>query len=396
VPQHGFYQGIHLGLSEALRELGHETVDFPFAAIGQPSSTEAEVLYRIVQSGSVDAVLDLACWGFGLSRVTVPTREGGSEPVFVAGGIPYFAILLDHPHNQALNGILAQPLFAAYPDLGHCEQVRFVYPDLKTNGEIFAPPAVRGNYEGAAQEQLPAQDIDLLYVGNLAPAALQRFWNDRGSRLWESAHDPEFCDVLADIALAQPERSLHLSVQTAIAQTAAKPPGFDFKSQIRAVECFLRYRFRHAAVMAMAQSGLQMTVVGRGWDTAELPVSVEQLPPTSYDGIFRLAGRAKICLDASTYLDGANDRVFNYAFNRAVCFTNAAGYLRRAFSGRDDIRFYSMRNLTDLGEQAKLLLAAPRALREAGNNARQTVLAAHTWRHRVESILSVLRRSSAD
>jgi len=145
----------------------------------------------------------------------------------------------------------------------------------------------------------------------------------------------------------------------------------------------------------MTEAGPRMTVVGRGWETAKLPDSVEQLPPTSYDGISRIAGRAKICLDASIYLDGANDRVFKYAVNRAVCFTNAAGYLRRAFCDRGDIRFYSMRNLTDLGEKAKSLLAAPRALREAGESARQTVLAAHTWRQRVESILSVLRRSSA-
>jgi hypothetical protein len=134
-----------------------------------------------------------------------------------------------------------------------------------------------------------------------------------------------------------------------------------------------------------------MRVVGKGWDRLGLPANVEFGSPTDYDGLFRLASQAKICLDASTYLDGANDRVFSYALNGAVCFTNADGWLRPALAGNDGVRFYSMGSLNELGDQVRSLLARPDELREAGSRARQVVLASHTWRPRVESMLEAMR-----
>lgn len=138
--------------------------------------------------------------------------------------------------------------------------------------------------------------------------------------------------------------------------------------------------------MALAASGVRLHLVGKGWNVATLPQNVDLEGETSYDGMFQLAARARICLDASTYLDGANDRVFSYALNGALCLTNASGYLREAF-GDGEIGFYSMRDLNGLGEQVKTLLAQPAALREAGQRARKTVLASHTWRNRMEDLL---------
>ena len=90
-------------------------------------------------------------------------------------------------------------------------------------------------------------------------------------------------------------------------------------------------------------------------------------------------------------LDGVNDRVFSYALSRAVCFTNAEGYLRPAFGEDNGLCFYSMRNLSELGEQVKSLLARPDALRESGERAREVVVSSHTWRHRVGDMLGAMR-----
>ncbi len=376
---------------QALQELGHEPILFSFSTTGQPPQAEAEALYRQLDNGRIDAVFDLACWSYGLSRITLVMQNGKKEPIFDVFGIPYVGMLFDQPYNQAVNGIQSLKLHAAYPDRGHPEQLRLVYPALKLHGEIFSPPAVRPENDRSAPAWESERDIDVLYVGNLVPEALERFWNNRANRLWENSFDPAFCDALADTALAAPERSLHLNVQTAIARLGATPPGFDFNSQLRAVECFLRFNFRRDAVAALAGSGVRMRVIGRGWDGVDLPANVGFGAETDYAGLFRLAGQAKICLDASTYLDGANDRVFSYALNRAVCFTNAAGYLRGVFGSEDGMRFYSMRNPAELGEQVKMLLARPAALREEGERARQAVLSSHTWRHRAGDILAAIR-----
>jgi hypothetical protein len=154
------------------------------------------------------------------------------------------------------------------------------------------------------------------------------------------------------------------------------------------VENHMRHVFRHAAVAALADSGVRMCVVGKGWDGISFGANVELIPETDYEGIFRLASQAKICVDASTYFNGVNDRVFSYAVNGAVCFTNASGYLRGAFEGNPGICFYSLRERSELGGQIKSLLSRPRALREAGQSAKEAVLTDHTWRNRVSHILS--------
>jgi spore maturation protein CgeB len=105
----------------------------------------------------------------------------------------------------------------------------------------------------------------------------------------------------------------------------------------------------------------------------------------------RLAGTAQICVDASTYLDGINDRVFSYAVNGAVCFTNAAGYLRALVGDDTGIQFDSMRSPHGMAENVCELLARPSQLAERSARGREMVLGAHTWRHRVEYILAAMK-----
>ncbi|HEX4985087.1 MAG TPA: glycosyltransferase [Burkholderiales bacterium] len=391
--EHTFYQDFHRGLGEALRAFGHEPVTFSFQALGEPRQEEAEALFQQLDRGNFSAVLDLCCWGYGLSQITLRMVDGTSQTIFDAFGIPHVGILCDQPYNQALNGIRGARRYAAYPDLGHPEQVRLVFPGFKLTGEMFLPPAVRPANDRSAGKWAD-RNIDVLYIGNVIPLALERYWNDPKSVHWSKEFDPYFCNALADAALEEPDRSLHLSVQAALAKLGKPPPGFDFNPQFRAVESHLRYVFRRDAVVALARSGVRMRVVGKGWDEIPLPPNVELGDETNYEGFFQLAGQSKICLDASTYLDGVNDRAFSYLLSGAVCFTNAAGYLRSALGEADGMRFYSMRNLPELGEQVRKLLARPDDLRAAGQRGREVVLASHTWQNRIDGLLQLIQPKS--
>lgn len=391
VPERCFYQDFQRGITEALRELGFDTVQVAFAERGAVQAAEGKKLYEELHAANIGAVLDLACWGYGLSRITLPSRNGEGRPILDVFGVPYVQWLFDQPCNQQMTGVMAMGRYALYPDLGHPQQVRLIYPGLGLTGEIFAPPAVRPENDRSVRNWPSNRGIDVLYVGNLLPEALERCWNDSNDRRWPDLFNPGFCNALTDACLERPERSLHLVAQSVIAERGPIPSGFNFRFHFSLVENFLRHTARRDAVVALARSGLHMRVVGKGWDTAMLPTSVELGAATDYDGLFSLAGEAKICLDASTYLDGANDRVFSYALNRAVCFTNASGYLRRVFGEDEGMRFFSMRDLPDLVEQVRGLLARPTALQEAGECAAAAVLRAHTWRHRISNLLSALQ-----
>ncbi len=392
VPERCFYQDFQTGIGAALRELGHEAFAFPFPERAPVQLDGAKLLYRQVTSARVDMVLDLACWGFGLSRVTLPPVNGVSEPLYDRFGIAYLAWLFDHPFNQQLNGAEVRRHYALYPDLGHGQQVRLIYPNVQLSGEIFAPPAVRPENDFSAPDWAASRPIDVLYVGNLEMSAVARPWRDLAAQHRPPSFDPGFCETLADAMLSAPDRSLHLCLQDAMPTLGKSPPAFNLRFHVSLVENFLRHLYRRNAVVALADAGVRMQVVGGGWDRVGLPANIAVSSVTDYEGIFRLAAQAKICLDVSTYLDGANDRVFSYALNKSVCVTNATGYLRGAVGEQGGMRFYGMGNLDGLCGDVKALLAKPGELRDLGEQAAQTVRAAHTWRQRIAAVLSSVTR----
>jgi hypothetical protein len=384
VPERCFYQDFHAGIAEAMRESGHDTSLFIFDRREPVQNEEAARLVRHIAANRPDAILDLACWGFGLTRVLAAGR-----PLLDATGIAYIGWLFDQPWNQQMTGAMASRRYAIYPDLGHPQQVRMIYPGLRLTGEIFAPPAIRAANDRSPPAWFSDRDTDVLYVGNLEPDALTRPWRALGSE----SIDPigiAYCDTLADAVVGKPDRPLHLSMQRVL-EASSLPPGFNLRLYTSMVERFLRHSFRHDAVRALARSGIRLRIVGDGWGEVDLPNTVQRVPPTDYEGLFAAAARARICLDASTYLDGANDRVFSYALNRSVCFTNAAGYLGQLSAHHPSFRFYSMDRLPDLCDQVKWLLGRPGDLREAGESAKAAVLSAHAWRHRVAGLPQVVR-----
>jgi hypothetical protein len=386
VKEGSFYQDFHRGISEALRDFGYDPVPFSFARMDQLSPDEARVLFQLLKRVEPAAVIDVACWGSVTSRVQVENLNGGTQLLFHAFAIPYVALVCDQPYNQAINGIYAAKLYAGYPDLDHPQQVRLAFPGLQRLDEFFVPPGVRPQNDRSAEQWSSQRDIDVLYVGNLNVEASVRFWH-QPTNPWHGQLDPGFCDCLVDTVLSEPERSLHRSVHMAVSAFGVVRPGFNANLHLRASELHLRHLFRRDAVVALADSGIRMSVAGSGWDQIALPRTVDRLPETNYEGLFRLAGRAQLCLDVSTYLDGANDRVFSYLLNHALCFTNAAGYLRHAFGDDQGLDFYSMRKLHEVAERIRSALARPDARRDAAERGHQIVVASHSWKQRVAHIL---------
>jgi len=381
---HGFYWDFFQGLSDAIEARGDEAVRFPFAKAGSHDAGEFSAFYRLLGQGC-DLLVDLCCWGYGLTRIGVQQAGAPPLPVLDALDIPYVGMLFDQPYFQPINAVVARRLFATFPDLGHREQAEFVFPGFALAGDAFVPPAVRPANARFALDWRE-RDIDVLYVGNLDPAALARPW--RGGAL------EALGEAVAQMVHAQPERPFLRGVAEVLERQAVRPAPQELADLVRMMELYVRSSFRRDVVLALARSGLRIRVVGRGWDTIALPESAERVAPIAYEQIFRLAGRSRICVDASTYLSGANDRVFNYALNGAVCATNATGYLQPAMGEEEWLYFYSLRELDALAERLHALLADPRRLRETGECAQRAVLARHTWRERLETILATCSSSS--
>ena len=381
-----FYSDFHLGIAEAARELGHETLRFDIADGAQASAAERDALYRALSASPCDAVIDLCCWGLGLSRITVWDGSEGGEHLFDSLDMDYVGLLLDQPWFQPLPGVCSARLYAAVPDRHNLADIPLVYPELQLRGMTFAPPAVRAANDRSRSRG--ERDLDVLFIGNLQLAALaaRESWPNECAAL---------CEAGVERALAAPAESLYRTVLSAAAQLGLSIHGSiaapNVLTALRAVEQHLRARTRLDAVRAAAASGATIHVVGAGWDTIELPANVVCHTPTAdYEGLFALAGRARICLDVSSYPDGANDRVFSYSLNRAVCLSNAAGYLAGAYRDSGGVQFYSPVVPADLAGKIAALLAAPRRSWEQAEAGRQVTLETQNWCVRLETILGCL------
>lgn len=384
-PEGGFYRNFVSGISDALLELGHEPSYFPFHDRVHLSANECTSLAQQIERDRPVTVLDVACWGYGASRVSARPNKGrnGPESLFDDYNIAYAGMLLDQPFNQPINAVAASRLYGIYPDLGHPQQVKILYPYVRLAGEIIAPPGVRPTSAGSGADR----PTDILYVGNLERIATTRFWRQPAFQSANPNLSSGFCDALVDVMAAEPERSLHRSLET-VRRQHLLPEGFDFQENLRVVEHHVRHVLRLKVILALAKSGLRLHVVGNEWRNLDLPATVKVQESTDYQGFLGLASTAKICVDASTYLDGVNDRVFSYAVNGAICYTNAGGYLRPMVGDDASIRFYSMLGLDVMADNVRELLARPAELAELGARARAMALGAHTWRHRVEHILA--------
>lgn len=380
IPVGVFYQDAAQGLRDALVEAGHTVQWFMLEEVGVLSAAEAAAGVRWANAGGAKLVIDLCCWGHALSEARLQSANEG-ENVFDIAGAAVVGVLYDQPYFQALSSILSRRLYAVVPDRHHPEQIALLHPQLQLAGSLFAPPAVRPQNDFS--RNWAGRDIGLLYVGSLAPGALHRPW--RGLPYGQS------CDALADAALARPDTPLHrLALEvTGWLGTACAPAQMSLL--LREVEFFLRARLRHDMVQAVAAAGLPLHLFGSGWDQVRLPASVVRHPPTDYAGMLAVAGRSRIALDASTYLGGANDRIFHYALNGVPCFTNAGEWLQQALTPEDGFHCYRMDGLDGLIAAVSDLLARPQLLQEQGDRARASTLSGHTWRHRVEGILDGIK-----
>ncbi len=376
-----FYQDFSDSIGQALAEFGHSSERFEFGKIGEISSPELGRLFQWGRDKRCDLVLDLCGWGYALSGARYETAGlPGASPF---AGAAWAALLFDQPQFQPLAAIQSARLLIAYPDATHPELIRRICPHLQPSATAYVPPATSAHNDRSPRGWRE-KSIELLYVGNFAPRALERFW---------AGHPQErLFDAAAGLADAQPSRPLLQVIDEAAHVLQVQPGGEELQGEallelLRSLEFARRHRWRHRLIMAVSRAGLPLTVVGNGWERAGLPGAVTVQPEGDYAQFMALLGRTKIALDASTYVGGINDRAFHAAINGCGFITNADAALRPVFGEDSGVGFYSMARCDEAAALLRDWLAQPAELRERAERSRAITLSGHLWRHRVETLL---------
>lgn len=380
--ERGFYEHFSARLTEVARESGHSVARFEFLVPGQVLPEERNRLQQLLMREAFDFVLDLSCKGGVHLSESVWDGSDTGESLLDSVELPYVGMLLDQVYLQAMLALVrGERVYLALPDELHDEQLTLLYPEHTWAGTLVAPPAVR-----LADDRSVApwsdRDLELLYVGNIDPETLQRRW--RG--------EPEAAvlDAVADHAVLVPDMPLQHCYLDVIGSLGLTHTPKLASIVLPRVESYLRARFRHDLVLAAAKSGVGLCLVGSGWDQFSLPPNVHRHSPVDYAGLLSLYGRSKVCLEASTYLGGASDRVFGATVNGAMCVTNTERYLSPFYGDDGAVAFYSLRHLESLPERLQALLSAAADTTARAAEARSITLARHTWRHRLEDIVKLV------
>jgi spore maturation protein CgeB len=291
-------------------------------------------------------------------------------------------------------------LATALESLG-CEVTRLEERQRGWNAILRRPVAQRL----AARLRRAPVDVVLVFKGpNLAPAQVRTLRGRSGAR-WANwfPDDPHRLDLSLRIGPAYDcffthdsstlehhraagARPYYLAFGCDPAYLRPLPGGARWSAPVTLVAS--RDPVREAVIRELADLGV--ATWGPGWPRG----------PVYGDDFVRVLSNALVGLnvhqqfgdrgDPARYGTGANMRVFELAAVGTPQLSDAKTDITRHFTPDDEIVLY--RTVAELKERARALLADARWRRDLATAARERALREHTWRHRLEELLTVTLR----
>lgn len=162
------------------------------------------------------------------------------------------------------------------------------------------------------------------------------------------------------------------------------------------VDWTVRMYYRGKAVQVLVDAGLDVHVLGRGW---------ENHPSAGADNLHILSDRinladtfdymrdARINLNVMPWFkEGTHDRIFNTMLRHSVCLTDSSTWIDNHFEDGKDIVLYDLNQLEKLPEIASYWLNHPTEAQELVGRAYEKAATNHTWVNCVDSLLESLER----
>lgn len=317
----------------------------------------------------------------GKSRIYVAGEGGTTEPASDVLNVPRLSFFESNPlyHLEHL---------AAAPKLSAWTVVDTVHRDILVSIGVPADRVAFVPHAGPAPvaDVLPTRDrgIDVLFVGNILPQPGHRQWL---SSLGLGEVETRVAAEVYEAVEAGEGASFACAVATA--QRCGLIPDLHRESKVAlAVDERLNYQRRIAALQSIRTTPVH--VYGEISPDVRLPGNVAAKGGVAFATALALMDNAKIVLNFMPFRTGAHERVF-YGLSRGACIlSDRSSLLADGAAGEGGVVFRAEPGRVDA--QVASLVADPRALdrrREAG---RSWYGGAHTWAHRVPTILDTVLR----
>jgi hypothetical protein len=313
----------------------------------------------------------------------------GDRSIWETCGIPCICIMVDHPmyyyrqlHTENHNWTLC------CVDRDHCRFVERFYPGY---GKVHFLPLA-----GTKLEEIPMEDrpIDLLFAGNYVALS------DLLPKI--DGMDAESRDYYFSIAkelIAHPNRAIDEVILEYLGRDFPEADSREFLPVMYSmvfIDLYVRSCFRREIVCSLAEAGLPLTVIGKDWEKSgcKKPENLHQTGQLDSRGCLSYMQQSKLSLNIMPWFkDGAHDRIFNAMLQGCAVVTDSSRYLDEILIDGENAILYSLEQREELPELIGDALRSPARLADIASQGYRTAQGAHTWAHRAEYILNIMRIS---
>lgn len=163
------------------------------------------------------------------------------------------------------------------------------------------------------------------------------------------------------------------------------------------IDWMVRMYYRGKAVQALVDAGLDVHVLGKGWENHP-SAGADNLHILTADRIdlaatFDYMRDARINLNVMPWFKkGTHERIFNTMLRHSICLTDFSTWIDSHYEDGKDIALYDLNQLDKLPDIADYWLNHPIEAQELIENAYEKTAANYTWVNCVDSMLESLER----
>ncbi|BBF45412.1 hypothetical protein lbkm_4179 [Lachnospiraceae bacterium KM106-2] len=303
--------------------------------------------------------------------------------------IPFYNIVVDHPfYYPKLLSHLPKRYAQFSIDKDHENYMKRFYPEVIDGG--FLP--LGGTHYPGSHIPYEDRDIDVMFAGNYTPPAKFNKFIDR----LDDEYAAFYQDIIKDL-IAHPDTSMEKAFEGHLKKEIPKIKDQELRdtmANMTFIDLYVRFYFRGEVIRTLAESGIHVHTFGGDYDYLECKKREYIHPHGSVDSATCLyqMGRSKISINVMPWFKvGAHDRIFNTMLNGAVCVTDGSEYIDSQFTDGEDICLYSLKEIKELPDKVRDLLAHPDKAAAMTYKAYEKAERLHTWECRAKQLHEVLK-----
>lgn len=297
-------------------------------------------------------------------------------------------LVVDHPfyyHDYLLK--IPKRYHQISIDRFHKKYLERFYPNVKSSSFLV----LAGTELEVRENEVEDRGKGIIFTGNYTiPQTFDKYFTCNGEEYGE------FYRGMVEELIARPERTMEEVMEEYICEEIGRLEDDILRVCMKNmifIDLYVRFYFRGEVVKALVDSGLQVHILGKGWELLKCEHPENLLREGQVDSAACLRGisKAKISLNVMPWFkDGAHDRIFNSMLNKGMCLSDDSIYLREEMKEGEMI-FYSLKEIERVPEIVRRYLKDENARREVVDKGYQKAKREHTWECRGREILRIIK-----